>query len=341
MERLGGCLSYLTQQKGELSPETVAAMKQYHTVWGCDLCQTVCPMNEGVKETPIPFFKEQLLRAVTAEMIETMPQALFEERAFAWKKKKTILRNLKAIEETEEGKKHRMKLLGLQKMTMLDFPGRIACTVFTGGCNFRCPFCHNASLVLPDRMANAEQVSEESFFNFLKTRKGLLDGVAITGGEPLLHQDIDIFLRKIRDLGFAIKLDTNGCFPERLKALVAEDLVDYVAMDIKNSPARYAETVGLQEIDLAPIRESVDFLLQGSVPYEFRTTVLREFHTDEDFLQIGRWIEGADRYFLQNFVDSGELIAGQNGLSGYSKDDLERFVSLLRPFVKSIELRGV
>ena len=226
-------------------------------------------------------------------------------------------------------------------MTMLDFPGRIACTVFTGGCNFRCPFCHNASLVLPDRMETAEQVSEESFFRFLESRKGLLDGVAITGGEPLLHQDIDLFLRKIRALGFAIKLDTNGCFPDRLKALVAEDLVDYVAMDIKNSPERYAETVGFQEIDLTPIRESVEFLLQVRVDYEFRTTVLKNFHREEDFLQIGQWIEGAKRYFLQNFVDSGELIAGQNGLSGYPKDDLERFASLLRPFVKAVDLRGI
>lgn len=234
-----------------------------------------------------------------------------------------------------------MKILGLQKMTMLDFPGRIACTVFTGGCNFRCPFCHNASLVLPERMGEAREIGEEEFFRFLKGRKGLLDGVAITGGEPLLNSDIDLLLRKIRALGFAVKLDTNGSFPQRLKALTAEGLLDYVAMDIKNSPEKYAATVGLPEIDLAPIRESVEFLLEGRVPCEFRTTVLPAFQKEEDFPKIGEWIRGAEKYFLQNFVDSGELIAGQNGFSAYTKDDLERFASLLRPFVKSVELRGV
>lgn len=234
-----------------------------------------------------------------------------------------------------------MKILGLQKMTMLDFPGRIACTVFTGGCNFRCPFCHNASLVLPERMGEAREIGEEEFFRFLKGRKGLLDGVAITGGEPLLNSDIDLFLRKIRALGFAVKLDTNGSFPQRLKALTAEGLLDYVAMDIKNSPEKYAATVGLPEIDLAPIRESVEFLLEGRVPCEFRTTVLPAFQKEEDFPKIGEWIRGAEKYFLQNFVDSGELIAGQNGFFAYTKDDLERFASLLRPFVKSVELRGV
>lgn len=234
-----------------------------------------------------------------------------------------------------------MKILGLQKMTMLDFPGRIACTVFTGGCNFRCPFCHNASLVLPERMRETQKVTEEAFFDFLKGRKGLLDGVAITGGEPLLHGDIDLFLRKIRALGFAVKLDTNGSFPERLKALTAEGLVDYVAMDIKNSPEKYAATVGLSETDLVPIRESVEFLLTGRVDYEFRTTVLPAFQDEDDFLKIGRWIRGAERYFLQNFVDSGELVAEQNGFAPFAKDDLERFVQILRPFVKRVELRGV
>ena len=234
-----------------------------------------------------------------------------------------------------------MKILGLQKMTMLDFPGRIACTVFTGGCNFRCPFCHNASLVLPERMGDAQEIGEEEFFRFLKGRKGLLDGVAITGGEPLLNGDIGLFLRKVRALGFAVKLDTNGSFPQRLKALTAEGLLDYVAMDIKNSPEKYAATVGLPETDLAPIRESVEFLLEGRIMYEFRTTVLPAFHKEEDFPKIGEWIRGAEKYFLQNFVDSGELIAGQNGFSAYTKDDLERFASLVRPFVKSVELRGV
>ena len=229
-----------------------------------------------------------------------------------------------------------MQIKGLQKLTLLDFPERTACTVFTGGCNFCCPFCHNASLVL--RPAEVTGIHEEEFFRFLSKRQGILDGVAITGGEPLLQPDLPDFIQKIRALGFQIKLDTNGSFPGRLKTLVADGLVDYVAMDIKNSPIRYGETVGVKNFDLSPILESVEFLLSGTVDYEFRTTVVRELHSDEDFVRIGAWIGGAKRYFLQQFIDSGDLI--QSGYSACSDAQMEQFRQIVARTVPSAQLRG-
>ncbi|MBP5209460.1 MAG: anaerobic ribonucleoside-triphosphate reductase activating protein, partial [Clostridia bacterium] len=200
-----------------------------------------------------------------------------------------------------------MVIKGLQKLTLLDYPGHMAATVFLGGCQFRCPFCHNASLVLaPDELPD---VDEDEFFAFLSKRRGILDGVAVTGGEPLLARDIDRFFERIKDLGFAVKLDTNGALPAALRRVVEAGLVDYVAMDIKNSQQRYAETVGLPKAPLDAIRESAAFLLEGGVPYEFRTTVVRELHTPADMEAIGRWIAGAERYYLQVFRDSGEILA--------------------------------
>lgn len=230
-----------------------------------------------------------------------------------------------------------MILSGLQKMTLLDYPGKIAATVFTGGCNFRCPFCHNASLVLGAN--GAGRLTQEEFFHFLEERRGLLDGVCVTGGEPLLQEDIAAFLAKIKALGFLVKLDTNGSFPTVLEALVGAGLVDYAAMDVKNSPAKYAETAGTGEDVLPRVRESVAFLLSGPVDYELRTTVVREFHTREDFAAIGEWIRGARRYFLQNFVDSGGLI--RPGLHGVGKEELEAFADVVRPYVPSVQIRGV
>ena len=187
-----------------------------------------------------------------------------------------------------------MRISGLQKLTLLDYPGRVACTVFTGGCNFRCPFCHNAPLVLPERLEGDEN-GAETVLAFLKKRQGILDGVAVTGGEPLLHKDIDVFLRQVKALGYAVKLDTNGSFPERLMALVEEGLVDRVAVDIKNSPALYAKTVGVPGFDLAPVERTKNYLLSGAVEYEFRTTVVKGLHTRESLLEAARWIEGAIR----------------------------------------------
>ena len=230
-----------------------------------------------------------------------------------------------------------MRISGLMKLTLLDFPGHTACTVFTGGCNYRCPFCHNAELVL--RPGEQPVIPEEEFFALLQKRKGLLDGVAVTGGEPTLQPDLPDFLRRIRDLGYAVKLDTNGTRPDLLKRLVREGLVQYAAMDIKNSPARYAETAGVSDPDLAAVRESAAFLLEGTVPYEFRTTVVRELHTPRDMAEIGRWLRGAERYFLQCFTDSGDLI--REGLTPCSREELDLLLAAVKPDIPNAELRGV
>jgi pyruvate formate lyase activating enzyme len=222
-------------------------------------------------------------------------------------------------------------------MTLLDYPEKIAATVFTGGCNFRCPFCHNASFVLnPDKARN---IPEEEFFNFLIKRKGLLDGVCISGGEPLLQKEISKFISKIKALGFLVKLDTNGSFPSKLKELAGNALIDYVAMDVKNSPAGYAKTAGTTGEVLSKINESVDFLLENHVEYEFRTTVVKDFHTKEDFIAIGQWIQGAKRYFLQHFADSGDLI--QSGLCGVEKAELAAFADIVREYVPTVQIRGI
>ena len=229
-----------------------------------------------------------------------------------------------------------MKLAGLQKLTLLDFPGHVACTVFTAGCNLRCPFCHNSELVLPER--KPPLMDEEDFFSFLQKRQGILEGVCVTGGEPLLQQDIAQFLRRIKELGFAVKLDTNGCFPTVLRNLVEQGLVDYVAMDIKNSPARYGETVGLPNFDLTPIRESVAFLLSDAVDYEFRTTVSAQFHDKQCFHDIGRWIAGAKHYALQEFKDSGDILG--SSLTPCTREQMEHFRDIARQYVPNAVIRG-
>lgn len=232
-----------------------------------------------------------------------------------------------------------MLISGLQKMTLLDYPGRVACTVFTGGCNFRCPFCHNASLVIPEELRAADG-GVEAILAFLKKRQGLLDGVAITGGEPLLHADMADFLRQIRALGYQIKLDTNGSFPERLISLVEEGLVDRVAMDIKNAPGLYAETAGFPLLDIAPIERSKNFLLEGHVEYEFRTTVVKGLHTTESLVEAAHWIEGAKEYYLQQFKDSGELLAA-DGLGAFDNAEMRALADAVRPVIPTVQLRGV
>ena len=227
-------------------------------------------------------------------------------------------------------------IAGLQKMTLLDFPGKVACTVFLGGCDLRCPFCHNSDLI---DGAAPTVLDDEGLLAFLKKRQGLLDGVAFTGGEPLLRSELKELIVKIRALGFAVKLDTNGTHPARLRELLEEKLVDYVAMDIKNSPARYGETVGVANIDLAPIRESVKLLMDSGIPYEFRTTIVAEYHTDADILAMGEWINSAPRWFLQKFEDSGELICG--GLHAADEETMNRFLQLAKPFVGHAALRGM
>lgn len=230
-----------------------------------------------------------------------------------------------------------MYLCGLQKLAMVDYPGKLAATVFTGGCNLRCPFCHNALLVT--RLDETPELGEEAVLSFLATRTKLLDGVVLSGGEPLLQPDAADFLRKIRQMGFAVKLDTNGFFPDRLSAILEEGLVDYVAMDIKNSPEKYPITCGIPGLDTAPVAESVKLLRQSGVDFEFRTTLVREFHTPEDLLAIGRWLEGSPRYFLQAFVDSGNLVG--SGCSPFTPQEMRDFTLLLSPFFGEVNLRGI
>ena len=229
-----------------------------------------------------------------------------------------------------------MKIQGLQKMTLLDYPGRVACTVFLGGCDFRCPFCHNFELVsgpLP------EALSEEEFFAFLDKRHGLLDGIAITGGEPCLRRDLPDFIARIHEAGFPVKLDTNGNHPAMLAQLLDSGLVDYVAMDIKNSPEKYVQTIGLPSIDLAPIDESIKLLMTSDVDYEFRTTVVHPLHEAADFEEIGAWIQGAKRYFLQAFADRDTV--PDRTLSAPSADDLQKYRDIATRYVQQAEIRGI
>lgn len=227
-----------------------------------------------------------------------------------------------------------MIIQGLQKLTLLDYPEKMACTVFTPGCNFKCPFCHNASLVRGD----GDSISEQEFFKFLNTRKNILEGVCITGGEPTLQPDLPEFIRKIKDMGFLVKLDTNGYRPDVLKALVKDGLLDYVAMDIKNSKSKYALTAGIDEFNIEKIIESVDFLINGDLDFEFRTTVVKEFHDEKDILDIAEWIRGAKKYYLQKFVDSEDLICPD--CTGYENSDMEKLVNRIRGGFEEASGRG-
>ena len=215
-----------------------------------------------------------------------------------------------------------MKINGFQKLTLLDYPEKMACIIFTAGCNFRCPFCHNAALVT--HINNDEAYSEEEIFSYLEKRRGLLEGVCISGGEPLMQPDIEAFIRKIKAMGYAVKLDTNGSFPEKMIHLVESGLIDYVAMDIKNCKEKYPLTAGNDTLDIANIEKSVDFLLKGTVDYEFRTTVEDSLHTVEDIEKIADWIKGAKRYFIQNFADSGDIIA--KNMNSVEKDKINQML---------------
>jgi pyruvate formate lyase activating enzyme len=230
-----------------------------------------------------------------------------------------------------------VNIQGLQKLTLLDYPGKVACTVFTPGCNLRCPFCHNSALVTHVDSGNG--ISNKDVLDFLSRRRGVLDGLCITGGEPLLQPGIKAFIREVKKLGYLVKLDTNGTKAECLQDLVKQKLIDYVAMDIKNTPEKYKETAGAEEHFLDDILQSANFLLSGVVPYEFRTTVVKELHELEDFTSIGRWIKGAERYYLQAFVDSGDLI--QSGLQGFETEQMEQALEIVREFIPNAELRGI
>lgn len=229
-----------------------------------------------------------------------------------------------------------MKIEAIQKLTLLDYPKKMACTIFTHGCNFRCPFCHNAGLVT---QAPQAKITVDEVLKFLRGRQGILEGVCITGGEPLLQPDIEDFIREIKNMGFLVKLDTNGSFPDKLKALCKKGLIDYVAMDIKNSKQKYAATVGKKLFDLTAVAESVDFLKKGTIPYEFRTTVTKDFHTIDDLLAIAKWLSGCDAYYLQQFVDSGNLI--NNKVTGYSDNELKAMYNQIKKHLPCTQLRGV
>ena len=230
-----------------------------------------------------------------------------------------------------------MRICGLQKLSMVDYPGKLAATVFTGGCNLRCPFCHNALLVT--RLSESPTLSEEDVLSFLSGRRGLLDGVVLSGGEPLLHPDAPAFLEKVRNLGFTIKVDTNGCYPDALETILSRSLADYVAMDIKNCPEKYAETVGIPDFPLENIQRSLSLLRSSGIPYELRTTLVRQFHTAADLEAIGQWLGDVPAYYLQNFEDSGNLI--QSGLSGFSAEELQQLADSARKHMKSVTIRGL
>ena len=230
-----------------------------------------------------------------------------------------------------------MIIHGLQKMTTLDFPGKIAATVFTAGCDLRCPFCHNARLVT--HIESADRIDPEETLKYFEKRKKMLDGVCVTGGEPLMQKDIADYLYNIKELGLQVKIDTNGGYPEALENLIDRGLVDYVAMDIKNSPLRYEATVGTNNFSIEKIEQSKNILLSGRVDYEFRTTVVKQLHTKESLLAAAQWISGAKVWYLQSFVDSGDIIGSD--FSAHSKDFMKEIQREAQYFVGKVELRGI
>jgi pyruvate formate lyase activating enzyme len=228
-----------------------------------------------------------------------------------------------------------MIISGLQKMTLLDYPGRVACTVFLQGCNFRCPFCHNSGLL---GAAQEDTIPVEELLEFLRKRSGMLDGVCITGGEPTLRKDLPDFIRKIKTLGYLIKLDTNGSNPRMLKALLEEQLLDYVAMDIKNCPDRYAATCGGVDI-LNQVEECLALLRNSTVEWELRTTCVKPFHDAGAMTAIGEWLAGTKNYHLQAFVDSGDLVG--TGVSGFTKEEMEALRNAVLPYIPTTRIRGI
>ncbi len=235
-----------------------------------------------------------------------------------------------------------MKICGLLKTTLLDYPQKVACTVFTGGCNFSCPYCHNASLVL-DHQAN-EEMTETNFFAFLEKRKGVIDGVCISGGEPIIQKDLIGFIEKIKEKGYEIKLDTNGSDPEKLNEIMKKGLVDYVAMDIKSSPNNYNIAIGKDNIDIDKIKESVNILKKSHINFEFRTTLVKGIHTKKDIEEIGKWLNSDVKYYLQNYNDSGDTIASRidenDKYKAFSEEEMAGFIEIMRQHVPKTSIRG-
>ncbi len=229
-----------------------------------------------------------------------------------------------------------MVIQGLKKFSLLDYPGKMACTLFAAGCNFRCPYCYNKSLVI-DTHENRD-IPLEDIYGYLKKYYGILDGICLTGGEPLIQRGIEEFLARIKEIGYEVRLETNGSLPDKLKKLVTEGLVDYVAMDIKNSRGSYGRTVGIEGYDVGKVQKSVEYLLGGAVPYEFCTTVVLEYHRRSDFESIGRWIAGAERYYLQRFICSEGVM--REGLHRYNDSIMEQALEIVKRDVPAARLRG-
>ncbi|MBQ9734364.1 MAG: anaerobic ribonucleoside-triphosphate reductase activating protein [Clostridia bacterium] len=229
-----------------------------------------------------------------------------------------------------------MNILGIEKMSLVDYDGKVAATVFTGGCNFKCPFCHNSPLVLD--FNNLPTLTEDDIFSYLKKRQGILDGVCVSGGEPTLQKDLPEFIEKIKALGYSVKLDTNGTNPELIKTLNENKLVDYFAMDIKNDRNHYAEICGFDKFNTERVEKSVEYFLSGKADYEFRTTLIAEYHKPDNILSIGQWIKGANKYFLQKFKDTGSCI--KDGLSAVSDATVLKYIDTLKNYVSTVKTRG-
>lgn len=230
-----------------------------------------------------------------------------------------------------------MRFCGMNKTTLLDYPGHVAATLFTGGCNMRCPFCQNSGLVLAPR--EQPEITEQEALTFLRRRQGILEGVCITGGEPTLQNDLEDFIRRVRELGYLVKLDTNGYRPQILRRLLEEQLLDYVAMDIKASKERYAIACGLPDLERNRIEESVELLKASAIPYEFRTTVVKGIHSPEEFTAIGQWLQGCRAYYLQSFRDSGQVM--QPDFAAFERAQLEEMRERAAQYVPHTALRGV
>lgn len=226
-----------------------------------------------------------------------------------------------------------MKIIGLQKLSMVDWDGYMSATIFLNGCNFMCPFCHNSSLV----NGTGTEIPENEVLDFLKKRINILDSVCISGGEPTLYPDLPEFIKKIKDMGYLVKLDTNGTNPEMVKYLVEQKLVDYIAMDIKNCLEKYTLTIG-KHFDLTNIEKSIKYIMSCGIDYEFRTTLVEEFHTKEDIEKISKLIKGAKKYYLQKFEDSGHCL--QSGLNDVSLNTAKEYVSILSKNIPNTKLRG-
>lgn len=228
-----------------------------------------------------------------------------------------------------------MNICGYQKTTLLDYPGHVAATIFTGGCNFRCPFCHNSDLL----SKSVATISEEEIFSFLQKRKNILSGICITGGEPTLQLDLAEFIKKVRSLGYKIKLDTNGYHPEIISNLLDNNLINYIAMDIKAGFSNYSNVCGISNLNIESIKESISIIENSGIDYEFRTTVVKELHTEQDFFEIAEMISSKSLYFIQSFKDSGNILT--SGLSSCDLETLNHYLSIIQKKVPNSSLRGI